>query len=157
MSPCHVELRFHPPYMRDCLHGKPLHAADRKLMSESHCPSKAKSQPWDFSQGLLRCSHSPSQIPELNAAEQPAFHRSVHTFHIETQTLKFKRTPEQRGSGVNLVTRQFQVPKLFIIIWGKRIESLTLPCNGRKANQQVKIKHCRKDIFIFQIVGQNEQ
>lgn len=39
-----------------------------------------------FSQGLLQCSHSPSQIPELSAAEQTAFHFSVHTFHAEAQT-----------------------------------------------------------------------
>lgn len=45
-----------------------------------------QSQPWFFSQGLLQCSHSPSQIPELSAAEQTAFHFSVHTFHAEAQT-----------------------------------------------------------------------
>lgn len=39
-----------------------------------------------FSQGLLQCSHSPSQIPELSAAEQTEFHFSVHTFHAEAHS-----------------------------------------------------------------------
>lgn len=39
-----------------------------------------------FSQELLQCSHSPSQIPELSVAEQTAFHFSVPTFHAEAQT-----------------------------------------------------------------------
>lgn len=39
-----------------------------------------------FSQALLQCSHSPSQIPELSAAEQTAFYFGVHTFNEETQT-----------------------------------------------------------------------
>lgn len=61
-----------------------------------------------FPQGnVLQCSHSPSRIPELSAAEQTAFHFSVHTFHAEAQT-NLNRSLNT-GRRVNLVRRQCQV------------------------------------------------